>query len=95
MTTHVAKVDTTLSPKHGVIPEGHCQPGMDPTPRTSQTEQRMARLDYPFGSHRPYLKDRLARLSMLILSKSYPFYGILCHVTRLMKACNDSGFNFS
>jgi hypothetical protein len=27
-------------------------------------------LDYPFGSHRPYLKDRLARLSMLILSKT-------------------------
>jgi hypothetical protein len=30
----------------------------------------MVRLDYPFGSHRPYLKDRLARLSMLILSKA-------------------------
>jgi hypothetical protein len=69
-TTHVAKVDTTLSPKHGVIPEGHCQLGMDPIPWTSQTEQRMARLDNPFGSHKPYLKDRLARLSILILSKT-------------------------
>jgi hypothetical protein len=36
--THVAKVDTTLSPKYGIIQEGHCQPGMDPTPQTSQTE---------------------------------------------------------
>jgi hypothetical protein len=59
-----------LHPKHGIIPEGHCQPGTDPTPRTSQTEQRMARLDYPFGFHRPYLKSRLARLSILILSKT-------------------------
>jgi hypothetical protein len=41
-TTHVAMVDTTLSPKHGVIQEGHCQPGTDPTPQTSQTEQRLA-----------------------------------------------------
>jgi hypothetical protein len=54
----------------------------------------MARLDHPLGSHRPYLKNGLARLSILILSKSYPFYGILSHVTRLMKACNGSGFNF-
>jgi hypothetical protein len=29
-TTHVAKVDTTLSPKHGVIQEGHNQSGTDP-----------------------------------------------------------------
>jgi hypothetical protein len=35
VTTHVMKVDTTFSPKYGVIPEGHCQPGTDPTPRTS------------------------------------------------------------
>jgi hypothetical protein len=56
VTTHVAKVDTTLSPKHGVIQEGHCQPGTDPTPRTSQTEQRLAMQDYPRGSRRSYLK---------------------------------------
>jgi hypothetical protein len=39
-TTHVAKADTTLSPKQGVIQDGYCQLGMDPTPQTSQTEQR-------------------------------------------------------
>jgi hypothetical protein len=39
-TTHVAKVDTVLSPKLGVTQEGHCQPGMDPTAQTSQTEQK-------------------------------------------------------
>jgi hypothetical protein len=37
-TIHIVKVDTTLSPKYGVIQEGHCQPGTDPTPRTSQME---------------------------------------------------------
>jgi hypothetical protein len=69
-TTYVAKVDTTLSPKHGIIQEGRCQPGTDPTPRTSQTEQRLAMQDYPWGSRRSYLKISLARLSILILSKA-------------------------
>jgi hypothetical protein len=29
VTTLVVEVDTTLSPKFGVIPEGHCQPGTE------------------------------------------------------------------
>jgi hypothetical protein len=41
-TTHVAMVDTVLSPKLGVTQEGHCQPGTGPTPRTSHTEQMLA-----------------------------------------------------
>jgi hypothetical protein len=41
-TTLVTKVDTMLSPRPGVTPEGHCQPGTGPTPRTSQKEQRLA-----------------------------------------------------
>jgi hypothetical protein len=49
-TTHIVKVDTILSPKLGVTQEGHCQPGMDPTPRTSQTEQKLAMQGYPWGS---------------------------------------------
>jgi hypothetical protein len=85
-TTHVAKVDTILSPKPGVTQEGHCQPGTDPTPRTSQTEQKLAMQGYPWGSRRSHLKDGLARLSILILSKTYPFCGILSQITRLMKA---------
>jgi hypothetical protein len=32
------------------------------------------------------VKDGLARLSILILSKTYPLRGILSQVTRLMKA---------
>jgi hypothetical protein len=56
-TTHLVKVDTMLSPKHGVIQEGHCQPGTDPIPQTSQTEQRLAMLYYPWGSQRLYLKN--------------------------------------
>jgi hypothetical protein len=36
-------------------------------------------------------KSHNARLSILILSKAYPFYGILSHVTILMKAYNSSG----
>jgi hypothetical protein len=71
------KVDTVLSPKLGVTQEGHCQPGTDPTPRTSQKEQKLAMQGYPWGSRRLYLKDSLARLSILILSKAYPELGIL------------------
>jgi hypothetical protein len=41
-TTHVAKVDTMLSPRPGVTQESHCQPGMDATPRTSQKEPKFA-----------------------------------------------------
>jgi hypothetical protein len=85
-TTHVSKVDTVLSPKLGVTQEGHCQPGTDPTPRTSHTEQKLAMQSYPWGSRRLFLKDRLARLSIVILSKGYPVRGILSQVTRLMKA---------
>jgi hypothetical protein len=85
-TTHLVKVDTMLSPKPGITAEGHCQPGIDPTPRTSQTEPKLAMQGYPWGSQKSYLKDGLARLSILILSKTYPFRGILSQITRLMKA---------
>jgi hypothetical protein len=49
-TTHIAKVDTILSPKLGVTQEGHYQPGTDPTPRTSQKEQKLAMQGYSLGS---------------------------------------------
>jgi hypothetical protein len=74
-----------LSPRPGVTQEGHCQPGMDPTPRTSQKEQKLAMQGYPWGSRRSYLKNLLARLSILILSKTYPLRGILSQITRVMK----------
>jgi hypothetical protein len=67
---YVEKVDTMFSLKLGIIPEGHYQPGTDPTPRTSQMGQRLAMQDYPWGSQRSYLKNSLARLSILILSKA-------------------------
>jgi hypothetical protein len=86
VTTHVVKVDTMLSPRPGVTQESHCQPGTDPTPRTSQKELKLAMQSYPRGSRRLYLKILLARLSILILSKSYPLHGILSQVTRLMKS---------
>jgi hypothetical protein len=84
--THVVKVDTVLSPKPGVTPEGYCQPGTHPIPRTSHTEPKLAMRDYPWGSRKSYLKSLLARLSTLILSKTYPLRGILSQITRLMKA---------
>jgi hypothetical protein len=84
-TTHIAKVDTMLSPKPGITPEGHCQPGTDPIPRTSQTEPKLAMQGHPWGSRRSYLKDGLARLSILILSKTYPLRGILSQIARIMK----------
>jgi hypothetical protein len=70
VTTHVTEVNTTLSPKYGVIQEGHCQPGTDPTPPTSQTEQKLAMRNHPGGFQRLYLKNRLARMSIVILSKT-------------------------
>jgi hypothetical protein len=76
-TIHIVKVDTMLSPRPGVTPEGHCQPGTDPTPRTSQKEQHLAMQGSPWGSRRSYLKNLLARLSILILSKAYPGLGIV------------------
>jgi hypothetical protein len=93
-TMHVAKVDTILSPKLGVTQEGHRQPGTDPTPRTSQTEQKLAMQGYPWGSRRLFLKERLARLSILILSKTYPLRGIPSQVTRFMKVLKRFWFYF-
>jgi hypothetical protein len=75
-----------LSPMLGITPEGHCQLGTDPTPRTSQKEQKLAMQGCLWGSRKSYLKSLLARLSILILSKAYPLRGILSQVTRLMKA---------
>jgi hypothetical protein len=76
-TTYVIEVDTMLSPRPGVTPEGHCQPGTYPTPRTSHVEQKLAMQNYLWCSRSLYLKMRLARLSILILSKAYPGLGIL------------------
>jgi hypothetical protein len=48
------------------------------------------------GSATDYLnKSHNIRLSILILSKVYPFYGILSHVTRLMKALMVMGKVFN
>jgi hypothetical protein len=72
-TKRVVKADTMLSPMPGVTQEGHCQLGMDPTPRASHTESKLAMWNYPWGSRRSYLKMILARLSILILSKTTHF----------------------
>jgi hypothetical protein len=55
-----------------------CWPGMDPIPRTNHREEHraMAQAEQSPQHHN-------ARLSMLILSKAYPFHGILSHVTIL------------
>jgi hypothetical protein len=76
-TTYVARTDTKLSPGPGVTPEGQCRPGTGPTPRTSKKERTLATQGCPWDSRRSYLKQILARLSMLILSKTYPGLGIL------------------
>jgi hypothetical protein len=78
-TTHDAKANAKLSPGLGVTPEGLCWPGTGPTPRTSQTERTLATQGCPWGSRRLYLKQTLARLSILILSKAYPGWVYLAH----------------
>jgi hypothetical protein len=75
--THVAKANIKLSPGPGVTPEGQCRPGTGPTPRTSQKERTLATQGCPWDSQRLYLKQTLARLSILVLSKAYPGLGIL------------------
>jgi hypothetical protein len=75
--THVAKANIKLSPGPGVTPEGLCRPGTGPTPRTSQKERTLATQGCPWDSQRLYLKQTLARLSILVLSKAYPGLGIL------------------
>jgi hypothetical protein len=47
----------------------------------------------PQGDYRE--QNHNARLSILILSKAYPFHGILSHVTRLMRALMVVGKVFS
>jgi hypothetical protein len=65
-------------------------------PRTNLLEKHGAKTRGRVGSSKTLPENiKLARLSILILSKAYPSHGILSHVTRLMKAYNDSGFSFS
>jgi hypothetical protein len=56
-TTHVVKADNKLGPGLGVTPEGHCRPGMGPTPRTSQKERTLATQGCPWDFRRSYLKQ--------------------------------------
>jgi hypothetical protein len=73
-----------------------CWPGTDPTPQTNHREEHRAMVQVEKSPQEDYLnKSHNARLSILILSKAYPFHAILSHVTRLMKAYNGSRFNFS
>jgi hypothetical protein len=76
-TTHVAKVNTMLSPRPGVTQEGHCQSGTGPIPQTSQKEQTLAMQGCPWDYRKLDLKKILARLSILIRSKAYPSLDIL------------------
>jgi hypothetical protein len=48
------------------------------------SEEHRAMVQAEQSSQGDYLnKSYIARMSILILSKTYPFYGILSHVTRL------------
>jgi hypothetical protein len=48
--------------------------GVDPTPRTNLLEEHRAKTGEEKGLQRLYLENiKLARLSILILSKAYPF----------------------
>jgi hypothetical protein len=64
-----------LSPGPGVTQEGHCQPGTDPTPRTSHVEQRLATQNYPWCSRSLYLKTRLARTEYSNTQQGLPGIG--------------------
>jgi hypothetical protein len=55
---------------------GSLPAGTGPIPRTSQKEQLLAMQGCPWDSRKLNLKQILARLSILILSKAYPGLGI-------------------
>jgi hypothetical protein len=94
-TVHVTSTDIMLSP--GMTSLGRISVGQGRVPFHGPTigqsigpwhrQSRVLR-----GS--TWNKSHVARLSMLLLSKAYPFHGILSHVTRCMKALNGSGFRF-
>jgi hypothetical protein len=65
----------------GSLPAGD---GSHSTDQPNRTEVAHAGLSVGFSKVIP--ESRLARLSILILSKTYPLHDILSHVTRFMKA---------
>jgi hypothetical protein len=70
-------LDTTRKPVRGITRQSHCWPGTDPTPLTNQLEKYSAQpnqLSYVQKTHLKTLPQ--TRLSILILSKSYPTSGM-------------------
>jgi hypothetical protein len=67
-----------------IIRRDLCWPGTAPTPRSNHREVHRAIVPAKQSPQEGYLnKSHNARLGILILSKAYPFHGILSHVTRL------------
>jgi hypothetical protein len=87
MTIHIANTDIMLSP--GMTSLGKISIGLGRIPFHGPTigqsigpRHKQSRVLRGIT----WNKSHNARLSILILSKAYPFHGILSHVTRLMKA---------
>jgi hypothetical protein len=65
-------------PGHDITRYHQCWSGTDPIPRTNLLGEHRAKARREWGLQRLYLKNiKLARLSILILSKAYPGLGIL------------------
>jgi hypothetical protein len=65
-------------PRHDITRDHRYWSGTDPIPRTNLLERHRAMTRKEKGLQRLYLKNnKLARLSILILSKAYPGLGIL------------------
>jgi hypothetical protein len=65
-------------PGHDIARYHQCGPRTDPIPRTNLLEEHRAKAGKESGPQGLYLKNiKLARLSILILSKAYLGLGIL------------------
>jgi hypothetical protein len=81
---HTSRKGCQAKPKPNIARRNLCWPGTDPIPQTNHREEHRARAQAEQSPQGDYLKySQIARLSILKLSKTYPFNGILSHIARL------------
>jgi hypothetical protein len=74
MTLYTLSVQMSRLPLHDITRRGLRWSGMGPTPRTNHQAEDRATVQVELSRQEDYLnKSYKARLSILILSKAYPF----------------------
>jgi hypothetical protein len=74
MALYTSSVQMSCSPLHDITRKGLRWPGTGPTPRTNHQAEDRATVQAVMSHQEDYMnKSYKARLSILILSKAYPF----------------------